>query len=129
VALRSEGLIAALLVAGGWTPGLQVCDLARRMLDPFLVCGLLQLSANYQLQQGSCGSPHLVVICGPPNNGVFARPQTVLWPQPLRGQRRHPDVAGVIGKPHTSGRRSGRDDRTAGRTPATNLTVGRDHAT
>lgn len=42
LALRSEGLIAALVVAGGWTAGLQVCELARRRtLDPFLVYGLL----------------------------------------------------------------------------------------
>ncbi len=40
--LRSGGLVAALVVAGGWTAGLQVYDLARRkILDPFLVYGLL----------------------------------------------------------------------------------------
>jgi hypothetical protein len=40
--LRFGGLVAALVVAGGWTVGLQVYDLARRgNLDPFLVYGLL----------------------------------------------------------------------------------------
>ncbi len=39
---RSAGLIPALMVAAGWTAGLQACELARRkMLDPFLVYGLL----------------------------------------------------------------------------------------
>lgn len=42
VGLRSEGWIAALAAAGGWTVGLQIWHLARRRsLDPFLVYGLL----------------------------------------------------------------------------------------
>lgn len=40
--LRSEGLVAGLLMAGGWTVGFQLYDLGRRRdLDPFLVYGLL----------------------------------------------------------------------------------------
>jgi hypothetical protein len=40
--LRSGGLVAALVIGGGWTVGLQLYDLARRgVLDPFLVYGLL----------------------------------------------------------------------------------------
>ncbi len=40
--LRSGGLVAALVIAGGWTVGLQLYDLARRgVLDPFLVYGVL----------------------------------------------------------------------------------------
>ena len=40
--LRSGGLVAALVVAGGWTVGFQLYDLARRRhWDPFLVYGLL----------------------------------------------------------------------------------------
>jgi hypothetical protein len=40
--LRSGGLVAALVIAGGWTVGLQLYDLVRRgVLDPFLVYGLL----------------------------------------------------------------------------------------
>ncbi len=40
--LRSGGLVVALVVAGGWAVGLQLYDLARRrVLDPFLVYGLL----------------------------------------------------------------------------------------
>jgi len=42
LALRSAGLMAALVIAGGWTAGLQIWDLARRrILDPFLVYGVL----------------------------------------------------------------------------------------
>jgi hypothetical protein len=41
-AWRSEGLIPALVAAAAWTAGLQGFELARRkMLDPFLVYGLL----------------------------------------------------------------------------------------
>ena len=40
--LRYGGLVVALVIAGGWTVGLQLYDLARRrVLDPFLVYGLL----------------------------------------------------------------------------------------
>ncbi len=40
--LRSGGLVAALVIAGGWAVGLQLYDLGRRrVLDPFLVYGLL----------------------------------------------------------------------------------------
>lgn len=40
--LRSGGLVAALVIAGGWTVGLQLYDLARRReWDPFLEYGLL----------------------------------------------------------------------------------------
>lgn len=40
--LRSGGLVAALVIAGGWTAGLQLHALARRhILDPFLVYGLV----------------------------------------------------------------------------------------
>ncbi len=47
--LRSGGLIAALLMAGGWTVGLQLYDLVRRGdLDLFLLYGLL-----FTLVQGS----------------------------------------------------------------------------
>ncbi len=47
--LRSGGLVAALVIAGGWTVGLQLYDLARRgVLDPFLVYGLL-----FTLAQGT----------------------------------------------------------------------------
>ncbi len=47
--LRSGGLIPALVIAGGWTAGLQIHDLARRrILDPFLVYGLL-----FTLMQGA----------------------------------------------------------------------------
>jgi hypothetical protein len=41
LSLRNGGLVAALVVAGGWTIGLQLYDLTRRrVLDPFLVYGL-----------------------------------------------------------------------------------------
>lgn len=40
--LRSGGLVAALVMAGGWAVGLQLYDLVRRRaLDPFLMYGLL----------------------------------------------------------------------------------------
>ncbi|MHB8731844.1 MAG: DUF3159 domain-containing protein [bacterium] len=40
--LRSGGLTAALVLAGGWAVGLQMYDLARRrVVDPFFVYGLL----------------------------------------------------------------------------------------
>lgn len=42
VFLRDAGFVAALAIAGGWTLGLQVYELARRRaLDPFLVYGLV----------------------------------------------------------------------------------------
>ena len=41
LSLRFGGLVAALVIAGGWTIGLQLYDLIRRgVLDPFLVYGL-----------------------------------------------------------------------------------------
>jgi hypothetical protein len=72
LALRSEGLIAALVIAGGWTAGLQICDLARRRaLDPFLVYGLL-----FALVQGavtlSTRNPSVYAGAGIVENVIWA---------------------------------------------------------
>ena len=70
--LRSGGLITALVVAGGWTTALQIHDLARRrILDPFLVYGLL-----FTLMQGAAAlstrSPAVYAGAGVVENVLWA---------------------------------------------------------
>jgi hypothetical protein len=70
--LRSGGLTAALVIAGGWTAGLQLYDLARRrVLDPLLVYGLL-----FTLMQGAAGlstrSPAVYAGAGVAENVIWA---------------------------------------------------------
>lgn len=70
--LRSGGLMAALVIAGGWTAGLQITVLARRrVLDPFLLYGLL-----FTLMQAAAAlstrSPAVYAGTGVVENGIWA---------------------------------------------------------
>jgi hypothetical protein len=70
--LRSAGLMAALVIAGGWTAGLQTYALARRrVLDPFLLYGLL-----FTLMQAAAAlstrSPAVYAGAGVVENGLWA---------------------------------------------------------
>jgi len=70
--LRSGGLGAALVVAGGWTAGLQIYELVRRrILDPFLVYGIL-----FALMQGAAAlstrNPAVYAGAGVVENAVWS---------------------------------------------------------